>query len=410
MIKRVGLPLIIIVAAIFIVVLLIVTSPDTTVSERSEKKWLVNAVTANYTSLAPEITLYGRVETPRNATLTAALEADVEAVHALEGQRISQGELLIALDDIDARLVQQQRQADVAEIQALITIEQQRFERDKALLNNQQQLVSLANNAVQRAKKLGQSKLTSQATQDETVSAYQQQILSLKQLQHDIDEHPSRLAQLEAQLQRATALTEQSDVSLSRTQIRSPYNGRIAKLNVAVGDRVRAGDELISVYDTDQLEVRAQIPGRYLSEVNQRLQQNETMLATALVNGQKIELVLNRLSGRVQQDSGGVEGLFRLRHSDLQLPLGTFVELQLVLKTQQQVVEIPFNALYGLDRIYLIEAGYLRSVQITRVGEIQHDDGRHSVLIRGEALTQGVSIVATQLPNAITGLPVEIAP
>jgi RND family efflux transporter MFP subunit len=402
------LPLIIIMASVAIFAFLMLTRPEPAVSEKPEKKWLVNVVEADYETRAPEVQLYGRVESPSDAILKSALEADVAEVHVLEGDVVQQGQLLLKLDDADALLLVQQRQADVANIEAQLTSEQQRFQRDRSLIEHQQTLVALADKALERAKTLQQSKLTSQANLDDAKSTKEQQLLSLKQLQYDIDEHPVRQAQLMAQKRRAEALLGQAELDLKRTEIRSPYDGRVAALSVALGDRVRQGDALVSVYDLSHLEVRAQIPGRYLSEVKTLMRDQKTLTAQAEVYGQMVTLMLSRLSGEVSTDSGGIDGLFTFSDRQDALPLGTFMSLRLRLAAQTHVIKVPFSALYGLDHLYKVADGYMKSVPIQRVGEL-NSNGENWLLIRSDDIQQGDQIITTQLPNAITGLPVEVA-
>lgn len=409
MFKKIALPFIIIITAVIIFSALKLTRPETAVREPVEKSWLVEAVTAEFATIAPDITIYGRVETPRDASLKAALEADVEQVFVLEGDNVHSGQRLLQLDDTDVLLQRQQRQADIDEILAAIDSEKTRFKRDTGLLENQKQLVALADKAVTRAQKLEQTRLASKAALDESMAAYQQRVLSLKQLQFDIDEHPARLAQHQAAFSRAQALLEQTEVNQRRTKINAPFDGRIAQLNVALGDRVRAGDTLVQVYDLNNLEVRAQIPGRYINQVRRMMRQGQSLKAVAQLDGQTIHLALTRLSGEVRQDSGGLDGLFGLINNAEPLPLGTFVELQLQLAEQENVIEIPFSALYGLDHVYLVEDGFLQSVAIERIGEVTHPSGENSVLIRSDEIAAGDKIAITQLPNAITGLKVEIA-
>lgn len=408
MLRKITVPVAIIALAILVFFLLKASKPATPAQPQPEKAWLVDTMAVHYQSLAPEVRIYGRVETPRDANLKAAIEADVVGVNVLEGEIVSAGDLLIQLDTTDVKLAMQQREADLSEAQALIESERQRYQRDQGLLANQKQLVNLADKAVQRAKKLEQSRLASQATLDDALAAYEQQVLALKQLQHDIDEHPSRLAQLEAAKSRANAVLEQSKVNLARSEIRAPFSGRVAGLAVALGDRVRAGDSLLTVYDLNQLEVRAQIPGRYIGPVRRMLSQGETLSARAWLDGQETLLSLARLSGEVRQDSGGIDGLFRLQNNHEPLPLGTFVELQLQLAEQDNVIELPFSALYGMDRVYLVEDDHLRAITIERVGEKTASTG-NTILIRSDELKQGDLVATTQLPNAITGLRVEIA-
>jgi len=405
--KRILLPIVIVLVAIATFIGLKQSKPAKTVIQKPEKVWRVNTVPVNFQKISPEITLYGRIETPRKSTLKSALAADVVSISVLEGSEVEQGQSLLQLDDTDVQLLLEQRQADLAEINALISSERERFKRDEGLLEQETQLLTLADKAVARSIKLEQSRLASQSSLDDALANKQRQVLTLKRLNYDIAEHPARVAQLNARKKRAKALLKQAEVNLGRSNIIAPFSGRISQLNVAVGDRLRAGDSLLSLYDLENLEVRAQIPGRYISQVHQMLNQGDSLLATAIVDKQALSFKLERLSGEVKLDSGGIDGLFSIVTNTQSIALGTFVELRLSLAQQDKVTALPFNALYGLNHVYRLNDGYLESVQIERIGEYTNDKGETQLLLRGEELSQNDQIVSTQLPNAITGLRVE---
>ena len=77
MIKRIVLPVIILVTAIAIFMMLKLSKTEAPKVDKPEKVWLVKAVKAKLETRRPDITIYGRVETPRNATLSSALQAEV---------------------------------------------------------------------------------------------------------------------------------------------------------------------------------------------------------------------------------------------------------------------------------------------------------------------------------------------
>jgi RND family efflux transporter MFP subunit len=401
------LPLLILAGAIFVFVGLKNSKPEHQVHEKAEKIWRVETIQVSFQTRAPEITVYGRVETPKVSTLTAALNADVTKVNVLEGTEVAVGDVLVELDNTDMLLLRAQRKADLAEINAMITSEDVRFKRDKNLLENEKELLQLAENAVLRAKKLEKSKLASQATLDDVHAAKHRQYLTLKQLEHNIAEHPARLAQLQARKKRAQALVEQAQIDLERCHILAPFTGRISQLDIAIGNRVRSGDNLLSIYDLTKLEVRAQLPGRYLNQLRNMMHESKKLIAQADIDGRSYEFELARFSGEVRPDSGGIDGLFRLSGDSQSLSLGTFVELRLKLAEQDQLIEIPYNALYELDHVYLIQDGHLKAIKIERVGEYKSDEGEKRLLVRSTELKANDQIVSTQLPNATTGLRVE---
>ena len=73
-------------------------------------------------------------------------------------------------------------------------------------------------------------------------------------------------------------------------------------------------------------------------------------------------------------------------------------------------VSIPFSALYGADSVYLLSSdGRMERARIERSGEARGSNGERRLLVSGEALVSGAQLITTHLPNAVTGLKVDVA-
>lgn len=406
---RLGLPVFILALAMGGFALLWVTRSPTLPIPVEEKAWWVSVVEIAPGRYAPDLLLYGTVETPRRANLRAAVTADVAAVPAAEGQQVSAGEPLVLLDDRELELILRQRLADLAEIEALIDSERQRHRSDLAALKREQILLDLAETEVTRAEDLYRRKLGSQSLLDEARQALERQALSLNARQLAVEEHPARLAQLEARRARAIALKDQAELDLQRTRITAPFSGRIIRVPVAPGDRVRAGDLLIEAYPIATLEIRAQIPFPHLSAVRTALTQGTDLTATGQVDDCPLQAVLDRLGGEISEASGGVEALFRIQKGAACLVPGRLLPLLVSLPAQDGLVQLPFEALYGLERVYRLEDGRMIAVKVKRIGEHRASDGTMHVLVKSPQLQKGDRIISTQLPNAVTGLKVVVA-
>lgn len=402
MLIRFLLPLIILIGAVAGFLYLKGSKPVKPSVEVTEKIWRVDVMPVDFETLSPQLNLYGRVETPQYSTLTAALTADVMAVSVLEGAEVKEGSLLVQLDDRDSKLLIQQREAELAEFKAKIQAEYKRHARDKELLNSEKELLHYTQDAVSRMQALVDKGLTTRVNLDNALSEKARQNVALQRLEYDIKDHGPRLAQIKAQQARAIALSEQAKVDDSRTQIKAPFSGRVSQLNIAMGDRVREGTALLSLYALDQLEVRAQIPQRHIATVQAALSQGNKLIAKAMLAGQKREFELVRLSGEMQAGKGGLDALFRVVGDSKALTLGDFVDLQLDLPEIEKVVLTSFNALYGLSQVYRVVGGRLQAVDVMRVGE-----RGGNLLLRSAILTAGDQLLVTQLPNAMTGLRVE---
>ena len=405
-IKSLPFPALILAVTVILVGLMFALRPSPKINPKVDLLPFVSAIPAQPQSLRPVVTLYGRVETPRESRLSSGVNAYVKEVPVEEGKEVSAGQVLVQLDDSDLQLALAQRQAEVADIKARINSENARYQNDQKALTVEEKLLALSNKAAARYEKLVSKNVGSDLNRDEALQASQRQALSLLSREYAVQDHPNRLAQLQAQLEKAQALRDQAQLDLERARIRAPFAGRVTAVKVSPGDRVRPGDLIVSLYDTGHLEVRAQIPSRYLQDVKQAIADKVTMDATLVLDGHRVPLDLDRLSGAVAMGQGGVDALFRLRNDD-KLTLGRSAELDLQLPPQNNVIALPPTALYGQNRIYAVDNGVLKTLIIDRIGETLRPDGSQWQLVRGD-VPPGTLILTTQLANAVGGMAVKL--
>jgi RND family efflux transporter MFP subunit len=399
------LPLLIIGMALLLAVILVATKPKAKPVEISEKAWLVGVEAVQLQTLAPTLTLYGKVESLWASQLTAGVAADVLEVKVIDGDRFSQGDVLVVLDDRDAKLRLAQREAELSEADARIASENTRHATNLEALPREQRLLALTRNEVKRLSGLVTKKVGAQSALDTARQAAERQAISLATREQAVAEYEARLAELQAKRTKAEALRDQAALELERCTIRAPFSGRVSQLRVAPGRRVRVGDALLNVYDTAAMVVRAQIPNRHLPTVQASLARDEALRVQGQVDGRQVSASLRSLAGAVAEGSGGVAGIFEIEASADILQQGRFVRLDLVLPESGNLVSLPHEAIYGTDRVYRMdEQNRMRGIRVERVGEMRTADGLTRVLVRADGLKPGERIVTTQLPNAIDGL------
>ena len=157
------LPLLLVGAGVALFMQLKSSGPENVPTVVTERRWPVEAVRVQFRELRPTVRLYGRVESPTESRIRSALSTDVRSSFALVGQAVNKGELLLQLDDVDAKLALAQRQAELAEIEARSESENSRYRNDLSALAQEEQLLALAQSALQRAEKLAQTQAGSQA-------------------------------------------------------------------------------------------------------------------------------------------------------------------------------------------------------------------------------------------------------
>ncbi|MDP6968456.1 MAG: HlyD family efflux transporter periplasmic adaptor subunit [Gammaproteobacteria bacterium] len=400
--KWVILPLIILGAAAYVFIYIKDTKPSVPAKPIVEKSWTVATHTVALINAAPELSLYGAVEASETVQLSATVNAYVKQVDAAKGELVKKGQTLITLDDRELTLTLTQRQASLLDIGARIASEKNNNATNTKALAIEQQLQELNLKNLARQEELVANNMAPSARLEDANKLVRQQQLSLLNRQSNLNDHPNRLAQLEAQAMQSQAQLDFAKLDLQRTQIKAPFTGRVLSVNTNPGNRARNGDRLLSMYNTQSLEVRSQIPARYLTY----LQSGQPVQAKLLHNGRSMVLPLDRLSAEASTSQGGVDAFFTLP-GDAPLEVGRNVQLTLALPTEQQVAAIPALALYGQNRVYRIVDDRLQAIVIERLGEVGGSKGESLTLIRAAELQDGDLLVTTQLPNAITGLLVE---
>jgi multidrug efflux system membrane fusion protein len=163
----------------------------------------VTASRFNASEVNREITLYGRTEPDRIATLRAEVKGMVEEVFVREGQFVTQGQKLLRLENTDAvnRLAS-----------ARSMLKQREIELDGA-------------------KSLGKQGYQSQAN----------------------------LAQATAYLEAAKADVKILEFAVAKALITAPFDGVINERFVEVGDLLKDGDTIATVVDLDPLVITANV-------------------------------------------------------------------------------------------------------------------------------------------------------
>jgi RND family efflux transporter MFP subunit len=402
-------PLVITAVAILIAALLIISRPETPQRPRPERAWAVDLQNAERQTLRPTLSLYGRIESPQDAELSAAVEAEVVEVRVQEGSVAAADQVLLVLDGRDAELELMQRDADVADSRAQLRLTERQIARNQEVLSREEELLTLAENNAKRAESLFKDGVLSQSDVDATSEALKRQQLGVAQRRLTLEESEISLVQLRARLQRAIALRDQAKLKLDRTQIRAPFSGVVAELNVSEGDRVRVGDPLLNIYNPDALEVRTQIPTRYVQSVRQALNADQTMPATITADNAQLGAHLLRIAGQTRQGTGGVDSFLGFTDIPDGIRLGMTVSVDLDLPPEPDVIAVPAEAMSGPDQLFKVVDSRMHVVAVERVGEQRLPDGVTRVLVRSAELADDDQIIVTKLSNAIDGLLVRAA-
>jgi multidrug efflux pump subunit AcrA (membrane-fusion protein) len=371
----------------------------------AEPAWRVETLTVALRPLRPALTLTGQVESPELTRAAAPAAGRIGRVLVREGQALTAGQPLLEMDarDFEPRVAQSRGAVD--ELHALIRGEAMRHAADLDQLEQERALLGLAAADVARFERLQRENFYSQAAVDQSRSSHARQQLTLRSRELAIADHQARQAQLQARLLQAQANLDQAELALARSRVSAPFDGYVAKVEVAAGDQVGSGQTLLTLYPRRALEVRAKIPAPSQDEILAELARGGRLAASAEVAGQRLAFRLDRVAGA--GDARGLDAFFRSETGTPDLRVGSLLSLQLARAPIADAIAIPYTALYAGRQVYRVIDDRLQAVEVTVRGELPDQPAR--LIVTSAALRPGDRLVVTHLPNAVSGLKVQAA-
>jgi HlyD family secretion protein len=210
------------------------------------------------------ISTNGKIEPVQNFEAHSPLTTSVHRVLVKEGDAVKKGQLLVALDDADARTqaarAQTQLKAALAEVNAM-----ERGGNQEDVLNVSAQLVKAqadrdaAQRTLESLKRLQQQGAASAGEVKAAENALAQAGAQLNLLQQKQTKRYSNpeIARVEAQRQEAQAAYTAAQDILARSNVRAPFDGIVYALPVRQGAFVASGDLLLQLADLRKVQVRA---------------------------------------------------------------------------------------------------------------------------------------------------------
>lgn len=255
--------------------------------------------------LQPE-TLRNHVETTGTAManerveLRSEISGKITAIHFAEGTRVSQGDLLVKIND--------------AELQAqLLKLEQQK---------------KLAEDREFRQRRLLEKQAISQETYDQTLN---------------------QLRNLEAEIQ----LTE---ARIEKTEIRAPFDGVIGLRQISPGDYISPSVTIATLQDIQPIKIEFSIPEKYAGRVTT----GSTIHFAPTNSDTMLRGQVYAIEPRIDPETRTLQMRAKAGNRSGAILPGSFVQVDLVLEEVPNALLIPTEALipeFQGQKVYLIQNG-----------------------------------------------------
>jgi RND family efflux transporter MFP subunit len=240
------------------------------------------------------------------------------------------------------------------------------------------------------------------------------------------DEEPSplvlrvpQLREAEANVNASKADLEQARRNLGRAKVKAPFDGRVDKRLVGLGQAVNATTQLGSIFGTATAEIRLPLAPSQLPFINLPSQAGDTPVNVTLTDAlrdpsrpadHQWQAKIIRTEGTLDENSrelfaiAQIEDPFSLSSDLPQLRIGQPLRAEINGITLVDVFVIPRNTMRGLNHIYLIDKTNPKIVK----KDITPIWSNAQVLIVKNDLSPGDWLATSPLPYTPNGAPVEI--
>lgn len=222
-----------------------------------------------------------------------------------------------------------------------------------------------------------------------------------------------QLEAAQARLHSAQAALARAELNLERTEIRAPFVGRVSAKAADLGQYLKAGDKVATVYATQAVEIVTpledadlawlKVPGLTSAEG-----QGSPAEVTTDFAGQRMTWKgrVVRAEGKVDERTRLVPVVVRVENPYATRPplaVGTYVQVTLRGQEMPEATLLPRAAMRSGDQVWVVDGQgriAFRKVQVARVQE-------EKVLI-SDGLEPGDQVVTTQLKAVTEGMTVRL--
>ena len=245
--------------------------------------------------VAPRIDVVGTASSEEATRLSARISAAVQEVLVSAGSAVTNGQVLVRLDDRDLR-------ENVAGAEAALVLAESEYNRTRGLFER--------NAATEQA-----------------------------------------LTAAESAYRSAQAQAEASRVVLTFASITSPMDGIVTERRVEAGDLAHPGHVLLTVYNPNRMRLEAPVPVRLI----ERLQLGAAVQVDLERPARSFQGTVTEIIGEIDPLSRTQRVRVRLADADGQVLPGTFGRLWVEDDARESIL-VPHTAVYGSGQLELVQA------------------------------------------------------
>ncbi len=337
---------------------------------------LVETLRVQKTSQNMIIQAYGTVRSGEILSLTAEVRGKIVemASEFEEGGYLPKGSFIMRIDPRNYRLAVERLQSEINRLNA----DMERIEQEKrnfeASLKIVEEDLRLTKAEYERNRSLSKRKVVSQTKLDQSRQAFLTSRRNAQEIRNSLALINPRTNLLKTQREAVKVQLKEARLDLERTEIRAPFDCRVAQKSAETGQFVSAGTRVADIYNVGIMEVEVRIPPRevpwlhFNSGESVEVGGNPPTKAqvTFRAGDQNIqwEGIVARIKGQMEESTRTLPVVVQVQngHPGLGHPIlpGMFVSVEIVGKRVNEIFLLPQDAVHEDQTVYVVEEDRIR--------------------------------------------------
>ena len=340
---------------------------------QKERVFAVNVETLNKQIASPKILSYGEIYSKRMLEIRPLVSGRLDYVSEkfVEGGYVKSGDILFRLNKKDylneleiAEIDLEDTKAQLSEAISKLDYANLEFEVSESQLN-------LRKNALDRQTQLAESGLITSSQLENTQLAYSSSKQQFLNKQNLVKSSKNAIDKLEIQLKRRSISIDKAKRNLDETEIKAPFDGIIASVNILPGSVINKNEKLGTLLDPNSLEVMFNLSANEFARV---IDKDGKLLNLDITAYLKLSNKNIPFSGKIERinpeiiNIGSGRKLFASINlgENKTLRPGDFVVLEIKEPSLKNITVLPSSAVTIDGKIFILEEdNRLKEIEVT---------------------------------------------
>ena len=340
---------------------------------QKERVFAVNVETLNKQIASPKILSYGEIYSKRMLEIRPLVSGRLDYVSEkfVEGGYVKSGDILFRLNQKDylneleiAEIDLEDTKAQLSEAISKLDYANLEFEVSESQLN-------LRKNALDRQTQLAESGLITSSQLENTQLAYSSSKQQFLNKQNLVKSSKNAIEKLKIQLKRRSISIDKAKRNLDETEIKAPFDGIIASVNILPGSVINKNEKLGTLLDPNSLEVMFNLSANEFARVIDKDGKllNLDITAYLKLSNKDIPFIgkIERINPEIMNIGSGRKLFASINLGENKtLRPGDFVVLEIKEPSLKNITVLPSSAVTIDGKIFILdEDNRLKEIEVT---------------------------------------------